>query len=155
MRIFSAFRDHGHLDLIASQNYVKWPVHGWFEFPGKVLLATGEGTFGGAGIAPNPSFSNSPLFADLDADDRLDLFWLNNDGPSRAYLNKTAGRAVIVALPDSPRSLGARIRLEGSGTWPVREVSSGTGLGTDHASRYVFASSSRTISVAASLSWPR
>ena len=28
------------LDLLASQNYVKWPVYRFFKFPGKVLLGT-------------------------------------------------------------------------------------------------------------------
>jgi len=123
----------GRLDLIAAQNYVKWPVHQLFKFPGKVLLGTANDGFVPAPVAENESFGTSPLLADLDGDGRLDLFWLNSDGPSRAFLNHTPGNAVVVTLPDDARSLGARAQLVGAEPATIRELVSGTGLGTDHA----------------------
>jgi len=129
----------GELDLLVSQNYVKWPIHRLFKFPGKVLLAHGATPgYYPAPVAENRAFGNAPILADLDGDARLDLFWLNNDGPSRAYLNRSTGNAVIVALPDSPRALGARARLEGAATHYTRELVSGAGLGTDPAPWLVF-----------------
>lgn len=144
----------GTLDLLAAQNYVKWPVHHLFKFPGKVLLGGTDGRFAPAPVAPNESFGNAPLLADLDGDGRVDLFWLNNDGPSRAFLNRSTGNAVLVTLPDDARALGAHIRLEGAGMQGVREVVSGAGLGIDPASRFAFGLGSATRADRLVVEWP-
>jgi hypothetical protein len=131
--VFEDVNLDGRLDLLVSQNYVKWPVHRLFKFPGKVLLGTGDGlAFRPAEVAENRAYGNSPVLADLDGDGRPDLFWLNNDGPSRAFLNRSGGDAVVVALPDAAGALGARVRLEGAGASYTREVASSSGLGSDH-----------------------
>lgn len=153
----AAFEDvnfDGTLDLLASQNYVKWPVHRVFKFPGKVLLGLSDGRFAPAPVAENESFSNAPLLADLDGDGRLDLFWLNNDGPSRAYLNRSPGNSVVVELPDAARSLGARAHLEGAGISGVREVVSGAGLGTDPAPWLVFGLGASASADRVVIEWP-
>jgi enediyne biosynthesis protein E4 len=141
--VFEDVNLDGRLDLLASQNYVKWPVHRWFKFPSKVLLGTGDDDGDGIGfraapVAENRAYGNSPVIADFDGDAKPDLFWLNNDGPSRAFLNRSAGHAVVVALPDAVGSLGAKVRVEGTAAGYTREVASSSGLGSDHASRLVF-----------------
>jgi hypothetical protein len=153
--VFEDVNLDGRLDLLVSQNYVKWPVHKLFKFPGKVLLGTGEGIgFRAAEVAENYAYSNSPVIADLDGDARPDLFWLNNDGPSRAYLNRSEGNAVVVALPDAVAALGARVRVEGAAAGYTREVASSSGLGSDQSSELVFGLGAAARAARVSVEWP-
>ncbi|HXV36348.1 MAG TPA: CRTAC1 family protein [Myxococcota bacterium] len=154
--VFEDINLDGRLDLLVAQNYVKWPPHRWFKFPGKVLLA-------GPASAPrfsalpgeiDPSFGNSPVIVDLDADGRQDLFWLNNDDPSRAYLNRSQGDAVLVALPDAARSLGARVRLVGARSAYTREFSTSVGLGTDQSPVWAFAVGPDDRAARIEVEWP-
>jgi hypothetical protein len=152
--VFEDVNLDGRLDLLVSQNYVKWPVHEWFKFPGKVLLGTGNGLeFRPAQVAENPAYSNSPVIADFDGDSRPDLFWLTNDSPSRAYLNRSAGNSVVVALPDAVASLGARVHVDGAAAHYTREVASSSGLGSDHGSQLVFGLGAEAHAGRVSVTW--
>lgn len=135
-----AFEDinlDGALDLLVAENYVKWPVHRLFKLPGKLLLGSGEPTprFFTSSAAENAAYGHVPLIADLDGDGRNDLVWANMDGPARAYLNRTPGRFLSVRLPDSPQSIGARLRLDGLRA-PVHTVISGEGLTSDRTTQF-------------------
>jgi len=137
--VFEDMNLDGRLDLLVSQNYVKWPVHQLFKFPGKLLLSGpgGPDYYPVAGVE-NRAFGNSPVVADLDGDARPDLFWLNNDGPSRAFLNRTPGDRVTVVMPDTAAAQGARVFVEGGAPRYVREVASSSGLGADQSPALVF-----------------
>jgi hypothetical protein len=152
--VFEDVNLDGHLDLLVSQNYVKWPVHRWFKFPGKVLLGGGREFWPASSVAPNPSFGNSPVIADLDGDGRPDLFWLNNDGPSRAYLNRSEGNRIQVRLPDTVAVQGTRVRLEGGAATYAREVASASGLGADQSPGLIFGLGRETRADRLVITWP-
>jgi hypothetical protein len=141
---------------LVAQNYVKWPPHRFFKFPGKVLLAGPESPphFSAMPGQIDPSYGNAPLIVDLDGDGRQDIFWLNDDGPSRAYLNRSRGDAVIVALPDAARSLGARARIVGARSVYTREFSTSIGLGTDQSPVWAFAVAPGDRAVRLEVEWP-
>jgi hypothetical protein len=154
--VFEDVNLDGRLDLLVAQNYVKWPVHRLFKFPGKVLIAGPEELphYHAAPGKIDPQYGNSPVIADLDADGRQDIFWLNNDGPSRAYLNRSPGAAVQVALPEAARSLGARVRLTGARSRYTREFTTSQGLGTDQTPVFAFAVSPDDVDVRLEVEWP-
>jgi len=68
-------------------------------------------------------------------DGRNDIVWANMDGPARAYLNRTEGRFLSVRLPDTPQSIGARIKLEGVRA-PVHTHIAGEGLTSDRSTQF-------------------
>jgi hypothetical protein len=136
----AAFEDvnlDGIPDLLVAENYVKWPVHRVLKLPGKLLLGGGTTPprYFTSDAAANPSFGHVPLIADLDGDGRNDIVWANMDGPPRVYLNRTDGRFLSVRLPDTPRSIGARIRLEGVRA-PVHVHVAGDGLTSDRSTQF-------------------
>ena len=147
----------GRLDLLVAQNYVKWPLHRLRKLPGKALLDVSDGAprYRSTTGLEDPAFAQSPLMADLDGDARLDVVWLNNDAPSRAYLNRTRRPFLHVALPDDLDSTGARIRLEGMAGSVTHWTANGTGLGTDSTISRVFGLPEGTARVeAVVVEWP-
>ena len=135
--VFEDVNLDGVPDLLVAENYVKWPVHRLFKLPGKLLLGGGGAApkFFTSNAAANPGYGHVPLIADLDGDGRNDIVWANMDEPARAYLNKTEGRFVSVRLSDTPRSIGARIQLEGLRA-PVHTNVAGEGLTSDRTTQF-------------------
>ena len=62
--VFEDVNLDGHLDLMVSQNYVKWPVHRWFKFPGKLLL----GAAGRSRASSRPTSRREPRLQQLARD---------------------------------------------------------------------------------------
>jgi len=135
--VFEDVNLDGVLDLLVAENYVKWPVHRLFKLPSKLLLGAPGARFFSSPAAANAGYGHVPLIADLDGDGRNDIVWANMDGPARAYLNKTEGRFISVRLPDTPASIGARIRLEGAQA-PVQTYIAGEGLTSDRTTQFTF-----------------
>ncbi len=128
----------GQRDLLVAQNYIKWPLHKLRPLDGKAVLRLADVPEGvayyqvdGLGLE-NPYFGQSPIIADLDADGRADVLWLNMDGPLTAFLNRSSGNFLSVEVPDTASAMGAAVTLLfADGTADRRYVVASTGLMTD------------------------
>jgi len=115
--VFEEVNLDGHLDLLAAQNYIKWPVHKFRKLPGKAFLqlrTSQSHTFVHFDELEinNPYFGQSPVIVDLDGDTKPDVVWLNMNGPLRAFLNRSGSNAISVVLPDTVQSLGTQVTVE-------------------------------------------
>lgn len=123
----------GDLDLVAAQNYRKWPLHHLHPLRGKTLLWDGD-SYGQAhaGI-DNPLFGQSPLWVDLDQDGLEDLVMTNPGSLLRAWRNPgDPMAAVTLKFPDTLDYLGTRVTLrDADGLTPTFEVTANAGFMTD------------------------
>ena len=133
----------GREDLLAAQNYARFPVNDLLEtYPGKILQNYGdtfrpvEKTAG----AENPLFGISPVVSDFNGDGWPDLVWANLDGESLAYMNKGGDRNwVKVRLPNTAGSLGARVTVTASDdSTQTKQVMTSQGLGSDQGRDLIF-----------------
>ena len=115
--VFEDINLDGQLDLLAAQNYIKWPVHKVWKLPGKTFLQLPSSPtntfvhFDELGLT-NSYFGQTPVIADFNGDTKPDVVWLNMNGPVRAFLNRSTANGISVALPDSVQSLGTQITIE-------------------------------------------
>ncbi|PKP82444.1 MAG: hypothetical protein CVT79_05855 [Alphaproteobacteria bacterium HGW-Alphaproteobacteria-18] len=136
------FNLDGLEDIAIAQNYAKFGqpalIH---RYAGKLLLNIAGNHFvpveKRAGVA-NRLFAITPLAADLDADGRPDLVWVNLNGPARVFLNRLPdARSVTLRFDDSPSAYGAVIEAGVSGRQIVRQVVPGQGLASDSSANLI------------------
>ncbi|PIR41110.1 MAG: hypothetical protein COV31_03135 [Candidatus Yanofskybacteria bacterium CG10_big_fil_rev_8_21_14_0_10_46_23] len=141
--LFEDLNLDGRLDLLVSENYVKWPAHKINKLNGRVFLQESDQTFlpitQVAGLN-NPYYGTTPLLADFNQDGYPDVVFINFNGPSKAYLNSGGPSNFLkVFLPDIPKSLGARVDVERlNGSVSSKQVIGVMGLLTDVSSELVF-----------------
>lgn len=133
----------GREDLLAAQNYARFPANDLLEhYPGKILQNYGD-TFRPvekvAG-AENRLFGIAPVISDFNGDGWPDLVWANLDGSSLAYINKGgSSNFVKVRLPNMASSLGARVTVKISdGTTQTKQIITSQGLGSDQGRDLIF-----------------
>ncbi len=144
--VFEDLNLDGKLDMLAAQNYIKFPPHKIFPLPGLTTLQV-EGNNGPAfahardlGLE-NKNFGQSAIIADLNGDTRQDVVWINMGGPIKALLNQYNGDVVTLAVPENARWLGARVTaVTSSGKSYTREVNNTVGMLTDQSPHLSFAS---------------
>ena len=133
----------GREDLLAAQNYARFPANDLLEhYPGKILQNYGD-TFKPvekvAG-AENRLFGIAPIVSDFNGDGWPDLVWANLDGASLAYINNGGSRKWIkVRLPNNARSLGARVTVIATdGLTQTKQLLTSQGLGSDQGRDLIF-----------------
>lgn len=158
--VFEDLNHDGHLDLLAAQNYIKWPLHKLFRLPGLAAvqgnIVTRPAFFKAPGLGlANPLYGQSPVIADFDGDGRQDVFWLNMDGPARAFLNRSQAHFLTVSLPDNVTNQGVRVRITSeAGTSYMRELLNGVGLMTDQSPDLSFGLGRAMAVEAVHATWP-
>lgn len=143
--VFEDLNLDGQLDLLVAQNYIKWPIHKLFKLSGRSYLQQQDKNkqpyfqhIAALGLE-NPYYGQSPLIVDLDNDAKLDVLWINMDGPVRAFLNRSSQSYLAFNVPDNAAWLGTRIYLETTqGRSYTKEIVSNTGMLTDQSPDIVF-----------------
>lgn len=142
--VFEDINLDGRLDILAAQNYIKWPVHKVWKLPGKSFLQVSSSptnTFvhvDDLGLT-NPYFGQAPVIADLNGDTKPDVIWLNMNGPGRAFLNRSTANSIGIALPDSVHSLGTLVTIETtSGKSYTKQFVTSVGLLSDQSPTLFF-----------------
>ena len=143
--VFADMDLDGHEDLLAAQNYARFPVNALLErYPGKLFLyAPAEGKFHPvekvAG-AENPNFGITPVISDFNGDGWPDLLWANLDGPSVAYISEGLDHNWIkVKLANTPRALNAIVTVKTNADAVLtKQMITSQGLGSDQTRELIF-----------------
>jgi hypothetical protein len=142
--VFEDLTAGGELDLFVAENYIKWPVHMWFKLGGRAFVPRVEDgqlkyrNRTELGLE-NRYFGQSSVIVDLDGDGRQDFLWINMEGPTRAFLNRSTGNYITVKVPTNVHYLGARIRVDTpAGHSYTREVIASQGFMTGQTPEYTF-----------------
>jgi hypothetical protein len=141
--VFEDMNFDGAVDMFGAQNYIKWLPHKLYKIDGKIMLndpqALAEFYLNRGDSGKNPYFANTPLLVDFDGDGKKDLFWINSNGPTKAFLNNTTGNHFLaVGLPDNVLTLGAVVEITYQNKTYRQQMTSSQGLTTDQPPVVVF-----------------
>ncbi len=141
--VFADMNLDGKEDLLAAQNYARFPANQLLEhYPGKILQNYGDKFMPveKAANAENKLFGIAPIVSDFNSDGWPDLVWANLDGPSLAYISDGGDRNWLkVRLPNNAKSINARVALGLSdGTTLKRQIIHSQGLGSDQGQELIF-----------------
>ncbi|GAB4576548.1 MAG: hypothetical protein Tsb008_20920 [Rhodothalassiaceae bacterium] len=144
--VFADMNLDGHEDILAAQNYIRFPANELLvRYPGKLLQYYPEErkfmpVEKAAGVK-NRKFGIAPVISDFNGDGAPDIVWANLDGPARAFLSRDAAKRnwVAVQLPNEARSLNAIVRVTtGDGRHIMKQLIASQGLGSDQSRRMIF-----------------
>jgi hypothetical protein len=141
--VFADMDLDGHEDLLAAQNYARFPDVLATTYPGKILLRGTDAKFHpveSRAKAKNDHYGIAPQVADFNLDGWPDLVWVNLAGPSVAYLSKGGSQnGIKVLLPNNAASLNAILSMElDDGKILTKQVIAGQGLNSDQSRALIF-----------------
>ncbi len=141
--VFADMNLDGREDLLAAQNYARFPEFLTTSYPGKLLLQYADGKFHPVekrAHAKNNHYGITPLISDVNADGWPDLIWANLAGPARAYLSKGGTHNWIkVRLPNNVGSVNAIVQVNlADGRTLTKQRIPGQGLGSDQTRELIF-----------------
>ncbi|GAB5388814.1 MAG: hypothetical protein Alpg2KO_17820 [Alphaproteobacteria bacterium] len=133
--VFADLDLDGTSDILAAQNYIKWPLHQHMPLGGKALLQRDGKYWQASGMKlGNAHFGQSPVIADFDGDRHADVAWINMAGPARILINQSPAPVLRVNVPDKPLTGTVRVKLlrgeDRELVWS-RQIVQATGMGTD------------------------
>lgn len=141
--VFADMNLDGREDILAAQNYARFPANELLEhYPGKILQNYGDKFQPVEKVsgAENELYGIAPIVSDFNGDGWPDLVWANLDGPSQALINGGGDRNWIkIRLPNTAASLGARVSVvDASGSTQVKQFITSQGLGSDQGRDLIF-----------------
>ena len=151
--VFADMNLDGKDDLLAAQNYARFPANQLLEhYPGKILQNYGDKFMPVEKVAhaENRLFGIAPIVSDFNHDGWPDLVWANLDSPSLAYISEGGERkSMRIDLPNDARSINARVKLErADGTVQTKQIIHSQGLGSDQGQALFFGlGDSRAVSI--------
>lgn len=157
--VFADVNLDGRPDLVVTENSFAWPAHIWDPASGRLLIQDRDGRFRPvtrlAGVA-NPYYGQTPLVADFNGDGYPDLFFINLDGPARAFFSRGgANRALKLRFPDDVGAFGARVTItHADGRTLAGQFIGGAGLLGSSSPVMIFGLGADTKPVRVDVVWP-
>jgi len=141
--VFADMNLDGREDLLAAQNYARFPANDLLQhYPGKILQNYGDGFKPVEEVAgaTNRLFGIAPIVSDFSQDGWPDLVWANLDGESLAYVNQGGhDNWIKVRLPNTASSINARVIVRDSqGGQQAKQFITSQGLGSDQGRDLIF-----------------
>jgi len=141
--VFADMNLDGREDLLAAQNYARFPGNKLLQhYPGKILQNYGDKFMPVEKVAgaENRLFGISPIVSDFNQDGWPDLVWANLDGESLAYINSAPHENWIkVRLPNTAHSINARVIVtDDEGDEFIKQFITSQGLGSDQGRDLIF-----------------
>ena len=141
--VFADMNMDGREDLLAAQNYARFPANKLLEhYPGKILQNYGDKfqPVEKVAKAENRLYGISPIVSDFNGDGWPDLVWANLDCSSIAYINTpNHDNWLKVRLPNTASSINARVSIESeNGLTQTKQLITSQGLGSDQGRDLIF-----------------
>jgi hypothetical protein len=156
----------GHLDLYmvnGMRSPEETPEWEYFaEDPARLFVANGSGSFtdqaAGLGVA-DTGIGRGTFLVDLDRDGDLDIVNQNSLQATKVYQNNTQAGAHFLVLKligrvGNREAIGARVQVTAGGITQVRELQSGSSIGSGQAAEAHFGLGSSTVVEELRIIWP-